>query len=192
MRINYVFLALWITLNLPPSALGQQSILVMAVIAIAGSVGMLVGNRTAILAASGGLLLLIVWGKIAADIYGLSEPDSALLLFQFMLVIFLMEASTTALILDSSLKQLEGKNDDLSSSARVRLMEWARVQLFSLAKLTVAASGLSLGLLILGSIVSVSVNQIAFSGVLVLAAVVAIFILLTYRREPELRRRTAD
>jgi len=192
LRINYVFLALWITLNLPPSALGQQSILVMAVIAIAGSVGMLVGNRTAILAASGGLLLLIVWGKIAADIYGLSEPDSALLLFQFMLVIFLMEASTTALILDSSLKQLEGKNDDLSSSARVRLMEWARVQLFSLAKLTVAASGLSLGLLILGSIVSVSVNQIAFSGVLVLAAVVAIFILLTYRREPELRRRTAD
>jgi len=164
----------------------------MAVIAIAGSVGMLVGNRTAILAASGGLLLLIVWGKIAADIYGLSEPDSALLLFQFMLVIFLMEASTTSLILDSSLKQLEGKNDDLSSSARVRLMEWARVQLFSLAKLTVAASGLSLGLLILGSIVSVSVNQIAFSGVLVLAAVVAIFILLTYRREPELRRRTAD
>ena len=71
-------------------------------------------------------------------------------------------------------------------------MEWARVQLLSLAKLTIAASGLSLGLLILGSIVSVSVNQIAFSGVLALAAVVAIFILLTYRREPELRRRTAD
>jgi len=192
LRINYVFLALWITLNLPPSALGQQSILVMAVIAIAGSVGMLVGNRTAILAASGGLLLLIVWGKIAADIYGLPEPDSALLLFQFMLVIFLMEASTTTLIFHSSIKQLKGKNDDLSSLARVRLMEWARVQLFSLAKLTIAAFGLSLGLLILGSIVSVSVNQIAFSGVLALAAVVAIFILLTYRREPELRRRTAD
>jgi len=51
---------------------------------------------------------------------------------------------------------------------------------------------LSLGLLILGSLVSISFNQIAFSGVLVLAAVVAIFILLTYRREPELRRRTAD
>jgi len=71
-------------------------------------------------------------------------------------------------------------------------MEWARVQLFSLTKLTIAAFGLSLGLLILGSIVSVSVNQIAFSGVLALAAVVAIFILLTYRREPELRRRTTD
>jgi len=71
-------------------------------------------------------------------------------------------------------------------------MEWARVQLFSLAKLTAAAFGLSLGLLILGSIVNVSVNQIAFSGVLVLAAVVVIFILLTYRREPEQRRRTVD
>src|SRR5207244_11512873 len=166
-----VFFALSITLNLPPSALGQQSILVMAVIAIAGSVGMLVGNRTAVLAASGGLLLLNVWGKIAADIYGLPEPDSALLLFQFMLVIFLMEASTTALILDSSLKQLDGKNDDLSSLARVRLMEWARVQLFSLAKLTIAAFGLSLGLLILGSTVTRSFTELGFRGDLALAAV---------------------
>jgi multisubunit Na+/H+ antiporter MnhB subunit len=31
----------------------------------------------------------------------------------------------------------------------------------------------------------VSVNQIAFSGILVLAAVIAIFVLVTYRREPE-------
>src|SRR5207247_5016068 len=79
----------------------------------------------------------------------------------------------------------------LSESARMRAMRWERVQLFNLGKLTAASFVLSLGLLILGSLVSISFNQIAFSGVLVLAAVVAIFVLLTYRREPELRRRTA-
>jgi len=160
----------------------------MAVVAIAGSVGMLLGNRAAIQVASGSLLLAIVWGKIAGDIYGLPGPDSALLLLQFMLVIFFMEASATALIFDSTIKQLDGKNDDLSALARMRVMKWERVQLFSLGKQTLGAFGLSLGLLILGSLVSVSVNQIAFSGVLVLAAVIAIFILLTYRREPEERR----
>ncbi len=149
---------------------------------------MLLTSRTAILTASGSLLLLIVWGKIAGDIYGLPGPDSALLLLQFMLVIFLMEASTTALIFDSTIKQLEGKNDELSALARMRVMKWERVQLWSLGKLALGAFGLSLGLLILGSLVSVSFNQIAFSGVLVLAAVIAIFILLTYRREPEERR----
>jgi len=149
---------------------------------------MLLTNRTAILSASGGLLLLIVWGKIVGDIYGLPGPDSALLLLQFMLVIFFMEASGTALIFDSTIKQLEGKNDDLSALARMRAMKWERVQLLNLGKLALGAFGLSLGLLILGSLVSVSVNQIAFSGILVLAAVIAIFILLTYRREPEGRR----
>jgi len=153
---------------------------------------MLLTNRTAILAASGGLLLLIVWGKIAGDIYELPGPDSALLLLQFMLVVFLMEASTTTLTFDYTIKQLEGKDDDISAQARMRLTKWERVQLLNLGKLTIASFGLTLGLLILGSLVSVSVNQIAFSGILVLAALVAIFILLTYRREPEERRRSVD
>jgi len=191
LRINYVFLAPWIVLNLPPSALGQQSILVTAAVATVGFAGMRLGNRAAIYAASGSLLLLIVWGKVAGDLYGLPGPDSAVLLLQFMLVIFLMEASITVLTLDSAIKPLEGKNDDLSESARMRAVGWERVQLFNLGKLTAASFVLSLGLLILGSLVSISFNQIAFSGVLVLAAVVAIFVLLTYRREPEDRRRSA-
>ncbi len=153
---------------------------------------MLLRNKTAVLAASGSLLVLIVWGKVAADLYGLPGPDSAVLLLQFMLVIFLMEASTTALTVDSAIKPLEGKNDALSESARMRAMRWERVQLFNLGKLTAASFVLSLGLLILGSLVSISFNQIAFSGVLVLAAVVAIFVLLTYRREPEERRRSVE
>jgi len=190
LRINYVFLAPWIVLSLPPSALGQQSILVTAAVAIVGVVGMSLGNRAAIYAASGSLLLLIVWGKVAGDLYGFPGPDSAVLLLQFMLVIFLMEASITVLTLDSAIKPLEGKNDDLSESARMRAMRWERVQFFNLGKLTAASFVLSLGLLILGSLVSVSFNEIAFSGVLVLAAVVAIFVLLTYRREPEERKRS--
>ncbi|HYU56294.1 MAG TPA: hypothetical protein VEL71_08775 [Candidatus Dormibacteraeota bacterium] len=153
---------------------------------------MLLRNKTAVLAASGSLLVLIVWGKVTADLYGLPGPDSAVLLLQFMLVIFLMEASTTALTVDSAIKPLVGKNDALSESARMRAMRWERVQLFNLGKLTVASFVLSLGLLILGSLVSISFNQIAFSGVLVLAAVVAIFVLLTYRREPEERRRSVE
>ena len=153
---------------------------------------MLLRNKTAILAASGGLLLVIVWGKVAGDLYGLPGPDSAVLLLQFMLIIFIMEASITTLTLDSAIKPLEGKNDDLSESARMRAMRWERVQLFNLGKLTAASFVLSLGLLILGSLVSISFNQIAFSGVLVLAAVVAIFVLLTYRREPEERRGSVD
>jgi hypothetical protein len=162
------------------------------VVAIVGIGGMLLRNRTAVWLASVSLLLLIVWGKIAGDINGLPGPDSALLLFQFMSVIFLMEASTTILTFDSAVSPLAGKNDDLSARARMQLVKWEQVQLFSLGKLTVASFGLSLGLLILGSLVSVSFNQIAFSGVLVLAAVVAIFILLTYRREPEERKRSLD
>ena len=192
LKINYVFLAPWVILNLPPSALAQQSILVTAAVAILGIAGMSLGNRTAIFAASGSLLLLIVWGKVAGDIYGVRGPDSALLLFQFMLVIFLMEASATALTFDSTIKRLEGKNDDISSLARTHVMKWERVQLFSLGRLTLASFGLSLGLLILGSLVSVSANQIAFSGILVVASVVAIFVLLTYRREPEQSRRSAN
>jgi len=159
---------------------------------LVGLAGMLLGNRTAIFAASGSLLLVIIWSKIADDIYRLPGPDSAILLLQFMLVIFLMETSTTVLTFDSSIRQLSGKTDDLSSVARMRVTKWERVQLLSLGKLTLASFGLSLGLLILGSLVSVSVNQIAFSGILVLAAVVAIFILLTFRREPEEPRRSVD
>jgi hypothetical protein len=151
---------------------------------------MLLRNRNAVWLASVSLLLLIVWGKVASDLYGLPGPDSALLLLQFMLVIFFMEASTTALTFDSTMKQLEGKDDDLSALARIRVVKWARVQLLNLGKLTIASFGLTLGLLIIGSLVSVSVNQTAFSGILVLAALVAIFILLTYRREPEERRRS--
>ncbi len=154
--------------------------------------GMLLKSRPTVWLASASLLLLLIWGKVARDLYGLPGPDSALLLLQFMFVIFLMEASTTTLTFDYTIKQLKGKDDDLSALARMRVTKWERVQLLNLGKLTIASFGLTLGLLILGSLVSVSVNQIAFSGILVLAAFVSIFILLTYRRDPQERRRSVD
>ncbi len=146
---------------------------------------MLTGNSTAASLTSSILLALIIWGKIASDLYGLAGPDSALLLLQFMLVIGLMEASGAALTLDAVYRRLEGRDDAESVEARVRVAEWARAQLLGLAKLAMAGFGLSLGLLVIGDIVSVSVNQLAFSAALVLAAVIALLVLLTYRREPE-------
>lgn len=190
LKINYILIAPWIVLSLPTTALFQQSILIMAVVVIVGTAGILLGNRNAIMAASVSLLVLIMWGKIADDLYNLPAPDSALLLSEFMLVIFLMEASTTTLTFDNTMKQLEGKDDELSAVARTRVVEWVQTQLFNMGKLMLAAFGLSLGLLVLGSLLSVSVNQIAFSGALVLAAVVAIFILLTFRREPSERKKS--
>jgi hypothetical protein len=160
-------------------------LLIIAVLTVLGLTGMLTGNLAAASITSASLLALIIWGKVASDLYRLAGPDSAILLLQFMLVILLMEASGTALRFDATYKQLQGRNDEISAEARTRVTEWARAQLLSLGRLTTAAFLLSLGLLVLGSIVSVSINQLAFSGSLVLAAVVALLILLIYRREPE-------
>jgi hypothetical protein len=48
LKINYVLLAPWIILSLPPSALSQQSILVVVIVTIVGLLGMVLGNKTAI------------------------------------------------------------------------------------------------------------------------------------------------
>lgn len=188
MKVNHVFLVPWIILSIPSVALFQQQVLAILTIMIIGLAGMLTGKSTLASLASASLLLFIVWEKIASDIYSLPGPDSALLLLQFMLVILLMEASNATLTVDAAFSRLE-KNDDISRAVRARVTEWARTQLLSLGKITAAAFGLSLGLLVIGDLVSVSVNQLAFSGVLVLAAVAALLVLLTYRREPEERGR---
>jgi len=106
-----------------------------------------------------------------------------------MLVIFLMEASDTTISFDRASLPLKGKNDDISTSYRLELILWARNQLLSIGRLIAAAFGLSLSLLVMGDLVSISVNQIAFSGILVMVAVVALLILVTYGREPEDRDR---
>jgi len=64
---------------------------------------------------------------------------------------------------------------------------WVKGQLSRQARLTIGALGLSLVLLVLGGFTSVSINQLAFSAVLVLLVVGALVFLITQRREPETR-----
>ncbi len=156
----------------------------MILITPAGLVGMLLRKRRIVSLASMGLLLLLIWGKVAGDLFGIGAPDTAVFLVQFMAILFFWEASSIALIFDSAFKELGPKLDDISVAIRIRVSDWARLQLVALAQLSLAAIGLSLGLLVLGSTVSVSINQLGFTAILVLAYVVAILFLLTNRREP--------
>jgi hypothetical protein len=170
----------------------EQQLLVLASLIIVGLAGMLLRIQTAASLTSAGLMALIIWGKVASDIFGLPAEDSAVLLLQFVLVIFLMEASNTALRFEATWMRLKGKDDDLSIVARSRLLSWASTQLMSLARLTAGVFALSLGLLLVGGLFNVSFNQLAISGFLVLVAVVSILILLTYKREPEERKPSRD
>lgn len=135
------------------------------------------------------LLGLIIWGKVATDLYQLPGIDSALLLLQFMIVILLMEASNATISFERGYRLLGAKTDEISENCRRELIVWMREHLKNLATLVTVATGLSLGLLVLGDLISVSINQIAFSGVLVLLAVVVLLVLVVYGREPEPRDR---
>jgi hypothetical protein len=190
LKVNHAFLVSWIVLSLPAAALFQIQLFVLAALTIIGLAGMLLKIPTASAAVSVSLLGLIVWGKIASDILSLPAEDSAVLLLQFIIVIFLMEASNAALTFDAAYSRLAGKDDEISIAARARLIRWVSAQLANLGKFAIATFGLSIGLLLVGGIFNVSFNQLAFSGILVLAAVVALLILLTYRREPEGRTST--
>jgi hypothetical protein len=128
---------------------------------------------------------LIVWGKVAIDLFSLPETDSALLLLQFMIVILLMEASNATISFDEAYRQVRGKRDDISERYKSELMVWVREHLKNIGTLIMLATGLSLILLVVGDQVSISTDQIALSGILVLVAVAALLILLVYGREPE-------
>ena len=187
--VNHPFITAWIVFSVPPTAIFHQSIPAAIAIAVVGFVGMATGNRLATTFASASLLSLLIWSKVASDLYGLPSPDTALLLSQFMLVLFLMEASNATLALRKTISRLAEKNDGTSNAARMRIREWFRVQLVGLGKMTLGGFALSLGLLVLGSTISVSVNQLAFTGALVLVVVVSLLFLLTHHREPETARR---
>ena len=138
------------------------------------------------------LLGLIVWGRVASHLGSLGGFDSALLLLEFFLIILFMEASNTAILFDKTNGQLKGKNDHISYESRARLIGWARNQLVGLGKVMVASFLLSLSLLVVGDLVSVSVNQIVVSATLVVVAVVALLVLVTYGREPKIREKARE
>ena len=185
LKTNFVLVVPWIVLTAPAVAIYQQQLLVTLVLVALGLSGTLTSNRSASSLASMVLLGLIIWSKVAGDLFHLATVDSALLLFEFMIVIFLMEATNTAISVDQRLKQLRERNDDFSVETSRRILEWAREHILGLAKITSLSFALSLGLLVVGDLLSISFSQIAVSGALVLVTVAALVVLLTYGREPE-------
>ena len=124
-------------------------------------------------------------GKVWIDLARASAPDTAVLLVQFVSVIFFMEASRVVLSFDKELSELGGRMDEGARAVIERSETWVRGQLTRQARLSIGALGLSLVLLVLGGLTSVSINQIAFSAILVLLVVGALVFLITQRREPE-------
>lgn len=184
-RVSLILLTPLIVFGIPSDALFQQQAIVILAIPAAGIVGMFARIRSMVLLSYGSLMLLTIWGKVASDIGSLPGPDSAVFLAEFMLVILLMEASLAILNFDNARQPLKDKVDDLSSQNLVQLSIWLTGQLFNLGRITLAGFGLALALLLVGTFVSVSFNQLAFSGALVLGVVVVLMLLVTYRREPK-------
>ena len=131
--------------------------------------------------------MLLVTGKVGTDLARAQSPDTAVLLLEFVTVIFFMEASRVVISYDKEAGELAGRTDELSQAAKGRLVIWVRGQLSRQARLIAGALGLSLVLLVLGGLTSVSINQLSFSAVLVLLVVGALLFLITQRREPETR-----
>jgi len=188
-RIHYVFLSPWIVFDIPSHVLFGLQFPVAVIVSAIGLLGML-GKRAIIAGgASLSLLVLVIGGRLGADIVGGTASDTAVLLVQFVAVVFFIEASKVVLVFDRENAELVDKQDELSQGLRRRLAKWAQGQLVSQARIMVAALGLSLALLVVGGFSSVSVNQLVFSGGLVLVTVGVLLFLLTNRREPGGRTR---
>ena len=180
-----MILAPWIVLGVPSQVfLGLGLPLILVIVAL-GLSGMLTRQQMLTTLSSAGLLVLLVAGKVGTDLAKAPAPDTAVLLLQFVAVIFFMEASRVVLSYDVETRALAGRTDDMSQAARERLEKWVTGQLSRQARLIGGALGLSLVLLVLGGFTSVSINQLSFSAVLVLLVVGALLFLITQRREPE-------
>jgi hypothetical protein len=137
--------------------------------------------------ASVALLVSLVAGKVGVDLARDSTPDTAVLLLQFVAVIFFMEATRVVLSFDRETEELAGRTDEASQAVRRRLRRWITGQLAKQARLVIGALGLSLVLIVFGGFTNVSINQLAFSAILVLLVVGALLFLITQQREPETR-----
>jgi hypothetical protein len=163
---------------------GLQVPIVFAVSGV-GLLGTLGKKEIFVRGASLSLVGLVIGGKVGEDILGLAAPDTAVLLVQFVAVVFLMEASSVVLSFGGESAELAGKNDEFSVGLMSRLVEWTQGQLVGQARIMLVALGLSLVLLVVGGFSSVSINQLGFSAGLVLVVVGILLFLVTNRREPE-------
>lgn len=186
-RLHYLFLAPWIVFAVPSVVFFGLQFPVVLIVSVVGLLGML-GEREALArGASLSLFALIIAGKVGGDLLGATAPDTAVLLVQFVAVVFFMEASRVVLSFDGENGELAGKHDELSGDLMGKLVEWVQGQLAGQARIMLVALGLSLLLLVIGGFTSVSINQIGFSAALVLVVVGVLLFLVTQRREPETR-----
>lgn len=182
-----LFLAPWIVLATPSQVfLGLGYFLALGIVAL-GLAGMLARISTLTTLASVALLVTLVAGKAGTDLYGLPSQDTAILMIQFVSVIFFMEAMRAILSFDKETRELGGRIDESTQLIRATLGAWVKGQLGRQARLTVGALGLSLFLLVLGGLTSISVSQVTFSAILVLIVVGVLFFIITQRREPVIR-----
>jgi len=186
-RLHYLVLVPWIVLAIPSQVLLGLGILLVLVIMSVGLYGMLTKKQMSVTLASVALLLVLLAGKVGSDLARAPAPDTAVLLVQFVSVIFFMEASRVVLSFDRESSELGGRTDEGARAVIERSEKWVRGQLVGQARLSIGALGLSLVLLVLGGFTSVSINHLAFSAILVLVVVGALLFLITQRREPETR-----
>ena len=186
-RLHYLVLVPWIVLAIPSQVLLGLGILLVLAIMSVGLYGMLTKKQMSVTLASVALLLVLLAGKVGSDLARAPAPDTAVLLVQFVSVIFFMEASRVVLSFDRESSELDGRTDEGARAVIERSEKWVRGQLVGQARLSIGALGLSLVLLVLGGFTSVSINHLAFSAILVLVVVGALLFLITQRREPETR-----
>jgi hypothetical protein len=184
-KLHHLGLAPWIVFSIPSGAVLGLQVPFAAGIALLGVVGMILRNRSLVLGSSMSLLGLMVLGKVTSDLNALEPIDTGVLLLQFVAILFLMEASLPVVQYEEDFALLGERNDELSERVATRLASWLRSQLYADARLGIVSFLTSLGLLIVGSLAGVGIGHLAVLAVFVLAAVVALLFLLTYRREPE-------
>ncbi len=183
-KVNPLLVVPWIVFSIPAITVAQQQLPLIIVFAGIGVTGTLFRQRTIISLGYALLVLLLVWGKAVGDVLSIPGPDTALFLFQFVAVLFFYEVSDVMLVFESHYRIVKDRNDEFSDSTRQHILAWCRNQFLALGRMTLAALGLSLGLLVLGAFASVAVNQLAFAAILVVGSVIVLLFLLTNRREP--------
>jgi hypothetical protein len=184
-KLHYFGLAPWVLFSIPSGAVLGLQAPVAAAIALLGVVGMILRRRWIVLGSSLSLLGFLILGKVTADLTALEPIDTGVLLLQFVAILFLMEASLPVVQYEEDFARLGQRNDELSRRVATRLAQWLQSQLYAEARLGIVSFLTSLGLLIVGSLAGVGIGHLAVLAVFVLAAVVALLFLLTYRREPE-------
>ena len=187
-RLHYLVLVPWVVFGIPSFVSSGLQVPTMLIVSGVGLLGMLGKKEIFARGASLSLVGLIIGGKVVGDVLGSVAPDTAVLLVQFVAVIFFMEASRVVLSFDGENRELGGKYDELSTGLMRRLVDWAQGQLLGQARIILVALGLSLVLLLIGGFASISINQLGFSAGLVLVVVGVLLFLVTNRREPEQRR----